>query len=70
MVSGAELELHPAPHTRFLVHTVEMVHTVMLLQICKRYRQLPEVSTMALSEIRFWYDGIRGDLLRETKPRK
>lgn len=55
------------PHTRLPMHTVDVVHGTMLIQICRTYHQLPEVRSMTLSEIRFWYDGIRPELRRATK---
>jgi len=50
-------------------HTLIGVHTEMLFQICQDYASLPDIRTMTLSEIRFFYDGLRGSLKRATKPR-
>jgi hypothetical protein len=50
-----------------VTHTVDVVHGTMLVQICRTYHQLPDVRSLTLSEIRFWYDGIRGELKRATK---
>ena len=42
----------------------------MLLQICRDYPGLPDPRTLTLSEIRFFYEGLRGELLKYTKPGK
>ena len=42
----------------------------MIVQICAHYTALPDVRTMADGEIRFFYEGIRAALKRETKPGK
>lgn len=41
----------------------------MLLQIAKDYAGLPDVKSLSASEIRFFYDGTRGDLEKHTKPK-
>ena len=45
------------------------VYTEMLLQVSREYSSLPDPRTLTLDEIRFYYDGLRGDLLRMTKRR-
>ena len=35
----------------------------MLLQICRDYATLPDIRTLELSEIRFFYNGLRHELL-------
>lgn len=44
------------------------VHAEMIYQIARDYPGLPDVRTMKLSEIRWWYDGLRGELRRATRP--
>lgn len=40
----------------------------MMLQICAAYPGLPDVRTLTLSEIRWFYDGERPMLREHTKP--
>jgi hypothetical protein len=44
------------------------VYGSMLRAICLWYHVLPELRTLRVSEIAWWYDGIRGVLMRETAP--
>lgn len=39
----------------------------MYLQICMLYASLPDPRTLSLSEIEFYYEGIRGTLRDSTK---
>ena len=48
-------------------HTFFAVHLEMLLQICAQYPGLPDVRTLRASEIRTFYNGIRGVLYKLTK---
>lgn len=41
----------------------------MLLQICREYPGLPDPRTLSLTEIRFFYEGLRAELKRHTKPK-
>jgi hypothetical protein len=40
----------------------------MLLQVARDYPGLPDLRTLALSEIVFFYDGLRPELRKHTKP--
>jgi len=51
------------------MHTRANVVTEMFLQICMRYSGLPDPRTLDLDEIEFFYDGIRAQLIEDTKPR-
>jgi hypothetical protein len=51
-------------------HTRANVVTEMFLQICMSYPGLPDARTLDLDEIEFFYDGIRGQLIEDTKPRE
>jgi len=51
------------------LHTRLNVMRHMILEICYRYPGLPDVRTLDLDEIEFFYDGIRGILRKETAPR-
>jgi len=42
----------------------------MMLQVCHNYAGLPDFRTLKLSEIRLFYEGIRGELKRASKPRE
>jgi len=46
------------------------VYTEMMLQVCHNYAGLPDFRTLKLSEIRLFYEGIRGELKRATKTRE
>jgi hypothetical protein len=50
-------------------HTIPNVYREMLLQITCDFPGLPDVRTMTMSEIRFFYDAVRGELRRHTKPK-
>jgi hypothetical protein len=39
----------------------------MLLQVSREYSGLPDPRSLTLAEIRFFYDGMRGDLHASTK---
>jgi hypothetical protein len=43
------------------------VYTEMFFQICRDYPSLPDPWELTLSDIRFFYDGLRGDLYRRTR---
>lgn len=49
------------------LHTAQNVYTEMLLQICRDYPGLPDPRTLKASEIRFFYDGLRGELKSHGK---
>lgn len=42
----------------------------MLLQVASDYPGLPDVRTLRMSEIRYFYEGLRPNLRRHTRPRK
>jgi hypothetical protein len=45
------------------------VYPEMVLQICLDYPGLPDIKTLEASEIRFFYEGIRESLKKNTKPK-
>ena len=47
----------------------QLVYAEMLLQICRDYPGLPDPRTLQAREIRFFYDGLRGELKEHTKPK-
>lgn len=51
------------------LHTRLNVTQSMILDICSIYRSLPDVRTLDLDEIEFFYEGIRSRLKQESKPR-
>lgn len=51
-------------------HTLLPVYGEMLLQICVDYATLPDPRTLTMAEIRFYYNGRRGELKRATAPRR
>lgn len=46
-----------------------VVYTEMLLQIARDYSGLPDARTLKVSEIKFFYEGLRAELLRGTAPK-
>ena len=58
------------PEKIVLHHTLVPVYQEMLLNIARLYHGLPDPRTLTLTEIRFFYNGIRGELHELTKPRK
>lgn len=40
----------------------------MLVQVCRQYSSLPDPRTLTLTEIRFFYEGLRKSLQRDTAP--
>lgn len=50
-------------------HTASRVYTEMLLQVCRDYPGLPDPRTLRGHEIRFFYEGLREEIKRATKPK-
>ena len=51
------------------VNTSDRVYKEMFIQICRDYPGLPDVRTLKAHQIRFFYDGLRGELKEHTKPK-
>lgn len=45
------------------------VYREMLWQICRFYTALPDVRTIRMGEIRFFFEGLRPELQRDTRGR-
>lgn len=60
---GAEVKLPKGEHRG------PRVYAEMLLQITRDYAGLPDPRTLSAHEIRFFYDGLRYELMEATKPR-
>ena len=43
-------------------HRIVTVYSEMLLQVSREYPGLPDPRTLTIEEIRFFYEGLRGDL--------
>jgi hypothetical protein len=41
----------------------------MFLQICLEFSSLPDPRTLAISEVKFYYEGIKETLKEHTKPK-
>jgi hypothetical protein len=50
-------------------HTNRNVYREMLLTICSEYSCLPDPRTLSMTEIRFFYNGVRAELKRRSKPK-
>lgn len=51
-------------------HILPVVCREMVLQISRLYSSLPDVRALKYREIKFFYEGIRAELIENTKPRK
>ncbi|MBK2258736.1 hypothetical protein [Francisella philomiragia] len=51
-------------------HILQVVYKEMLLQITRDYASLPDPRTLTMTEIRFFYEGLREELKQSTKPKK
>jgi hypothetical protein len=58
------------PHGIRPAHTRYAVYSEMMLNIAMHYRSAPDVRTLTLDELEFFYNGIRGYLMEITKPSK
>ena len=50
-------------------HTILSVYGEMLLQIAMEYPGLPDARELTLSQIRFWFEGVRATLKKRTASR-
>lgn len=51
------------------MHVAISVYKEMFLQITRDYSSLPDVRGLKISEIVFFYEGLRAELKETTKPR-
>lgn len=51
-------------------HKLMPVYREMLLQCCSDYPGLPDARSLSMTEIRFFYDGLRGALKKHTTPKQ
>ena len=63
LVRGGEDYFIPNGHTRL------SVYAHMLLQIMRDYKGLPDTRTLTSGEIRFLYEGLRGEIKEATRPK-
>lgn len=70
MRGGKDEKLPRDRETGRVGHTMIPVYSEMLLQISRDYAGLPDPRTLKLSEIRWFYAGLRRELQEHTKPRK
>ncbi len=50
-------------------HTAHRVYVEMFLQVCREYASLPDPQNLKAHQIRFFYEGLREELKRATKPK-
>lgn len=60
--------MRPDPDTGRQRHRLFPVYREMLLQICVDIPALPDPRTLRMSEIRFFYNGLRESLKKHTSP--
>lgn len=70
MRSGGDARIEPDRETSASQHTLVNVYAELLLDVCRWYPGLPDPRTLTLTEIRFFFEGIRPTLWSATKPRK
>lgn len=68
VIGGDNARIPPDRKTGASLHTLFNVYREMLWQICRDYNSLPDTRTITMREIRFFYDGLRPELQRHTKP--
>lgn len=51
------------------INTFYPVYSEMLLQICRDYSGLPDIRTLKIHEVLFFYNGLRAELQQHTKPK-
>lgn len=61
---GVDAKLEKGGHTFF------NVYREMMYQVARDYSGVGDVSNMRVSEIVFWYEGLRPEIKEYTKPRK
>ena len=64
---GKDARLPDDRETGETQHTMFAVYGVMLTQICMDLPGLPDPRSLRMSEIRFFYDGLRPTLRQRTK---
>ena len=50
-------------------HLFTPVYSAMMLQISRDYNGLPDVRSLKTHQIKFFYEGLRDELKRDTKPK-
>ena len=70
MRHGADERLPRDKETGRPQHTCFEVYAELLLWICRWYPSLPDPRTLTMTEIRFFFEGIRAELREVTKPRE
>lgn len=68
MRHGADARLEKDRKSGRILHTVPNVYGEMLRQICLDYQMLPDPRTLSMTEIRYFYNGERGQLQKNTAP--
>lgn len=66
---GADEKLPRDRETGEPRHTLVPVYSEMLLQICRDYAGLPDARTLTMTQIRFFYEGLRPELKKHTGPK-
>lgn len=69
MRSGADGRLPRDRASGANVHVAPVVYREMLLQVCRDYAGLPDPRTLSIDDILFFYNGLRPELRKHTKPK-
>lgn len=49
-------------------HTLLVVYAEMLLQVCREFPSVRDFRSLTITEIRFFYQSLRTELVERTKP--
>lgn len=69
-MNGKPSWLPPDRKTKYRPHDSPTVHGHMLRQICQDYGALPDVETMSIARIVFFYEGLHRTLIERTKRKR
>lgn len=64
---GEDIHLGYDEETGRPLHTRQIVYHIMFIQICLMYRSLPDPRTLTYNEIEMYYNGIRKQLIEDSK---
>lgn len=65
--AGEDFAHPPDRETRAPNHLFPIVYSEVLLQIARDYPGAPDVRTLSAADLRFFYEGLREDLIRATR---
>lgn len=67
--NGENAKIPPEKRHERSPHKRVMVYGIMFAQICREYHTLPDLDTITAGQIRWFYDMLRPDLIKQTAPK-